>query len=162
MRLMRDRKIMALLLIVPFCLILDRYKIYHPNFINLFPKWASALVVIGVAAIFLLIRKLFAWQLRPKRMRDDMYFTAQRSTETYFILLCMVLFPTILGLTIAQYDDLTIRKIAIYEIAFMYALFILRKTQIYFSYCNPFTTFLYLCTLEFLPMAMIIASAILL
>jgi hypothetical protein len=59
-------------------------------------------------------------------------------------------------------DDATIKTVSFYILAAFYAIFIVRKHQFLLSGCNPFATFLYLCTLEILPTGILIATDIIL
>ena len=57
-------------------------------------------------------------------------------------------------------DAVIIRKLYWIELALFYGVFLIRKCQILSTFCNPFTTFLYLCALELLPTGLLAASAV--
>ena len=57
--------------------------------------------------------------------------------------------------------DQLIRTVLYLEIAGIYLVFLIRRTQILSLSCNHFRTFLYLCALELIPTAALIASALL-
>ena len=79
-----------------------------------------------------------------------------------FILLCLLLLPTVGILGLCGVDEAVIRLVVFVEITFFYALAVLRRGNILLSVCNPLTTFLYLCGLEFLPTGLLVASALVL
>ena len=61
--------------------------------------------------------------------------------------------------SVSTENDL-IRKILLYEMAVVFTLFMIRRTQILSNACNQFTAFLYLCGLEILPAGLLVVSAL--
>ena len=59
-----------------------------------------------------------------------------------------------------EMDETVIRTAMLCVSALIYALFMLRKLQIFASGCSFFAAFLYLCALEILPTGVLVASAI--
>ena len=57
-------------------------------------------------------------------------------------------------------DTEVIKTAMIWISAFTYALFLLRKTQIFSSSCNFFSAFLYLCALEIIPTGILVVPAV--
>ena len=56
-------------------------------------------------------------------------------------------------------DERLTRTVLVWIMAISYLFYIIRRGQIFSSSCNPFTTFLYLCSLELLPTAALVLSA---
>ncbi len=158
-QLARDRNIVAAILVVPFCLIVDRFGIWSPSLLEDMPHWAGSLPVIGAALAYILIRHILVLALRPKRSHEDSYLSMHRSSFTWFIILCIITFLSVAALSLSGSAPETIRRVFLIETAVIYLLFIFSKLQISLSFCNPLSTFLYLCTLEILPTGLLIASA---
>mgnify|MGYP002870013412 FL=1 len=161
-QLARDRNIVAAILVVPFCLIVDRFGIWSPSLLEDLPHWAGSLPVIGIALAYMIISHLLVLALKPKRSHEDTYLSMHRSSLNWFIILCIITFITVAALSLSGSAPDTIKRVFLIETAVVYLLFILSKLQISLSFCNPLSTFLYLCTLEILPTGLLIASAILL
>lgn len=162
MQLTRVRNLIALAFILPFALVASRYDLYHPQFFNLISGPWITLACIAIMAAYALLRVFLAWQLRPKSSRSDTYKYASRCSYSFFILACIALFIAIGIMNVIGTDDATIKTVSFYILAAFYAIFIVRKHQFLLSGCNPFATFLYLCTLEIIPTGILIATDIIL
>jgi hypothetical protein len=57
-------------------------------------------------------------------------------------------------------EEATIRRCLYIALAIVYAVFLWIKGEILNSFCNPLTTFLYLCALEILPTGLLIAACL--
>lgn len=158
----RSRDIAALLLVVPFCMVADYYDIYIPDMLSGLQSWTKLSVIVGIVASYWLIRKFFTWQFAPRRSGTEAYQVAAKAGNTFFLLLAFMMGFTVLLLSLFDVNHLIIRKICLALMAFIYAVFLLRKTQILSQFCNPFITILYLCALELLPTGLLVASTILL
>ena len=75
---------------------------------------------------------------------------------------CTFLAILLTGMLLSMFgmDAVIIRRLYWVELAFFYGVFLIRKCQILSTFCNPFTTFLYLCALELLPTGLLAASAV--
>ena len=156
----RDRTLTALLLLIPFVMLLSRFRIYNPVFLAGFGPEEHFL---GTAVCFLgylLLRFLMHMWLRPRYKRyADIFTMARRFAYSGFIVLVLLLLPLTGILLLCGVGDPLIGRILLYTSAVIYLFYIYRKSQIFGLYCSPFTTFLYLCALEFLPLAVFVASA---
>ena len=94
--------------------------------------------------------------------RPETFRTANTSFFNYWILAGLLLVLTAGIISFTGIPDDTGRSILLYELAVMYFVAIIRKSQILLSYCGPLTTFLYLCALDFIPTGALIAGCILL
>lgn len=160
-RLSRDRTLMAILLMVPFVMLLSRFRLYDPSWMEGFsPEWHLAGVAGAFLAYLLLRFLLYVW-LRPRRMREAEAFTmAHRFSFSSFIILTLLLLVVTAVLLVFKVNDLTVKYI-LFDVGVVFlALYCIRKSQIFALSCNHFTTFLYLCALEFLPTGLFVASAI--
>ena len=155
-----DRDMLSVAMILPFCLVVERFVLYSPSFMADFGPDLHLAVTIGVFLVYLLIRTMTAKMLRPRRMQPKTYRTAGRASFTFFIILTMILLAMGGLMSFIGTEETIIRNAMLCVSAFIYGLFILRKTQIFASGCSFFAAFLYLCALEFLPTGALVASAI--
>ncbi len=162
MQLTRVRNLIAFVFVIPFSLLASRYDLYHPQFFNLIGRPWITLACIAIMAAYALLRVLLSWQLRPKSSHSDTYKYASRCSYSFFILASIALFIAVGIMNVIGTDDATIKTVSLYILAAFYAIFIVRKNQFLLSGCNPFATFLYLCTLEIIPTGILIATDIIL
>ena len=157
----RDRTLTALLLLIPFVMLLSRFRVYDPGFLE---EYGPDGHFFGTAACFLgylLLRFILQLWLRPRYKRNaDIYTMARRFSYSAFIILVLLLLPLSGILLLCGVGDPTICRIMLYTIGAVFLFYIYRKSQIFGLFCSPFTSFLYLCALEFLPAAVFVASAI--
>ena len=157
-RLSRDRDFAAYAMLIPFCLLTFRFRLYNPIFIANMPDNARLWAIIGVFAAYLLFRKAVALLGRPHRMPQKTYQAAEKSANTFFIFLTLILLLT--G-SISTFFDAPLegaRTLCIWLSALIYGLYLIRKVQIFMSSCSIFAAFLYLCALEILPTGILVVS----
>ena len=159
-RMTRDRNFVAAIFVIPFCLILNRYDIYSPAFLDSLGPGTRLLVVTAIFIAFLLVRLLIALLLRATRIRPNAYSSARRICYTIFIAAMVLMLLTLGPLVLFRAPGSAIRIVLIVEMALSYLILLLRRIQILSPYCNPFSLFLYLCALELLPTGLYIASAV--
>lgn len=154
----RLRNFTAFCMVFPFCLLAGRYSFLSIDALDFVPVSLSTLTVFGVFAAYCVL-KLFAFLLlRPRNHTIGAFLGATSSEANSFIILSIVELLTTGVLTLFGAPDLIIRTVLLYELAVFYLLIIIRKGQILASSCNPFSTFLYLCGLEFAPAFILIAA----
>ena len=156
----RDRDMMALAMILPFCLCAEKFSLYDPTWMGNLGPGGRLGAVIGIFTAYASVRKGLEYALRPKKMNPKTYRTAGKASYTFFILLTLMLMSTGGLLSFADVNPGIIRNAMLWVSAITYALFLLRKTQIFVSSCNFFSSFLYLCALEILPTGALVASAL--
>ncbi|MBQ6761746.1 MAG: hypothetical protein IJP49_03255 [Bacteroidales bacterium] len=157
----RDRNLVAAVFLLPAVLLIYRYRLYDPSFLQGVGPDIRLLVIAGVFFGYLLLRYLLSRWARPRRRYDD-YQMAYRAGYTFFILLMMLALATVGILYLAGVDDLIINRFLLIESGVIYLIYLLRRGQILSLSCNPLTTFLYLCGLELLPTALLVVSAVIL
>ncbi len=160
-RLNRDRTLIALMNMIPAVLLVYRYRLYNPSFLCDLAPTGRLLAIAAVFLGYLLLRGLL-YQLGKPRRRSDYYRQAHRGGFTFFILLMFAELVTVGILFLFGCNDVIIRHSIYVELLIAYAFYLFRRTQILSLSCNPLTTFLYLCTLEILPTALLIISAVIL
>ena len=159
-RLTRDHNLTALLCLLPFVMLLSRLRIYNPDWMEGFGEEGRFGLTAACFGAYLLMRLLLKLWLRPRRGWKDVYSMAARFSHSAFIILVLILLPLAGILLTAGVKDLTVKWIVSDVIFVYFPIYCVRKAQIFGLACNPFTTFLYLCALEFLPAVVLLASAI--
>ena len=155
-----DRDALALAMIIPFCLVAFRYKLYFPGFIEEMTDDSVLGIYFGVFAVYVFLRFLMTWLFRPQKLPKKTYVAADKASRSFFIVYTLMLLAMggIFGL--ADVQDSVSRDAILLVSAFMYLLFLLRKTQIFSTSCSVFAGFLYLCALEMIPTGILVVSAI--
>ena len=112
------------------------------------------------ATLETLLRAVMTWVFRPKKMPKKTYVAADKASYSFFIIYTLVLLA--LGGVLGMIDmpDDGVRNAMLWVSASIYALFIIRKTQIFSTSCSIFAAFLYLCALEMIPTGILVVSAI--
>ena len=155
-----DRDALALAMIIPFCIVSFRYRLYSPGFLEGMSDNAVLGVYFGVFATFLLLRSLMTWLFRPQKMPKKTYVAADKSSRSFFIVYTLTLLAMGAVFSVADLQDALSRNAMLWVSAFIYLLFLIRKTQIFSTSCSVFAGFLYLCALEMIPTGILVVSAI--
>lgn len=158
-RLMRARSIVAMVLIIPFCLIAHRYSLLHFDILDSINANLSILAFCGIFLVYALLRWILMWQLEPKRKSREAYHVAHRASHTFFIIMAALELLAIGILSIFGASDSFITSVLQYIICFVYLVYVWRKLQILGSAFSSFIIILYLCALEILPTGLLLATA---
>ena len=158
-QLSRARDLMALTLIIPFCLAVYRFGLYSPSWMEDLGPATELGSVIGIFILYILIRTAAEYWTRPRKMNSKTYRTACRSSYTFFSILTLLLLATGGIMSFVDVAPDTIRNAMLCISATIYALAIVRKFQIFISSCSFFAGFLYLCALEIIPTGILVVSA---
>lgn len=157
-----DRNMFAVAMIIPFCLIVYRFGIYSPAFMEGINETFSLLIIIGIFGAYFALRRAMIRIMRPKKMNPKTYKAAICCAYTFFIILTLTLFFVGGIMALLKTDPIVTRTAIIWLSAIIYGIYIFRKTQIFTSSCSIFRGFLYLCGLEIFPTGVLIASALIL
>lgn len=160
-RVSRDRNMVALVMLLPAFLLTFRYRLYNPDFLAWKDGDARLWLVAAAFGAFFVLRLVIYVLLKPRR-RYEAYQTAHHASYTFFILMVLLMLVTAGVMYIFKAQDAVIRLVLYIEIATVYFIFLVRRSQILSLSCNHFRTFLYLCALELFPTAALIVSAVLL
>ncbi len=155
-----DRDIIALAMVVPFCLIVNRFGLYAPKFMSDMDEALGIGTVVGIFFAYSLIRVLASMMIKSGRINKKTYNSAAKAAYTFFIILALLLVATGGVLSFIKIDTSVIRDAMLWISAFIYTLFLLRKFQIFVSGFSILTSFLYLCALEIIPTGLLIGSAL--
>ena len=160
MDLARERDSIYFILILPDVLIASRYNIFRLDFLDSLSPELSLAITAGIFLLIALIR--FAIQLPMGRGRcGERLYKAYLHSFRNFAIVASVLIMAAAGIcsTIGA-EDGTIAGTARITIAVCYLIYLIRKAQIFASANGAFSSFLYLCALELLPTAAVLAAAI--
>ena len=158
-KLARDRDVLALSMVLPFCLLAAKHNLYEPTFMADMERNVMLGVYICIFLAYLLVRSLAIWLFRPNRMPKKTYHAADKAALTFFIIMTLVLFAAAGIMNFLDMDENVLRNAMLWVSAVIYGLFLLRKIQIFSSSCSVFAAFLYLCALELIPTGILVVSA---
>lgn len=158
-QLSRSRNWIAAILFVPFCMVVYSYNLFNPEIIASFPPIPKLGAVTGALLVYLLLRAFLNWQLEMHNFSSSVFTAANRSFYNYCVILFFLLFISGAIVKALTGDYIVARRVLLWEMAITYLVFIYRRGQIFSSVCNPFSTILYLCSLELLPTAALVLSA---
>ena len=153
----RTRNLVALACALPFCLMADRYALMRPGFWAQIPAQWSAPATLGLLVAFLLVRALFYLIWRPRRLNTEAYATLRHNLYNYFILLTGLMLVSVGILSLLHLPDVVIRTVLWVEMAVFYLFALFRSGQFLSTFGMGFPTFLYLCGLEMIPAALMVA-----
>ena len=155
-----DRDALAAGMVIPFCLVAEKFSLYSPGFTEGMKPDLHLTVLTGIFIFYCLFRNALFRMMRSPKISPKVYQTAGKAPLTFFIILTLLL--VLMGgvLDFSGADPVGIRGAMLCVSAFIYGLLLLRKFQIFVSGCSFFTAFLYLCALEFFPTGVLVASAI--
>lgn len=156
----RDRGYIAMAAIIPFCLILSRYELFLPDIIAGLTAGMRTLCLFGMFAVYMAVRQLFAVILRPSGGSEN-YWLSFRSGSNFFVLLVLAMAATVgIGVLTGMTDALV--SIVLYaEMGLVAFIFIVRRIEILSLSFNLLPTILYLCTLEILPVGIVVVPSLL-
>lgn len=161
-RLSRDRDFAAIAMLVPFCLTVFSFRIYNPEFISNLPDNSRLWATIGIFTAYVLIRKGSSFLVHPRGIPQKTLAAAEKSSNTFFILLTLILLAVCSTLQFFDTPIKSIRVVSQWLSALIYGIYLIRKLQIFTSSCSLFAAFLYLCALEILPTGILVVTAIVL
>ena len=159
-KLSNDRDKLAFAMLMPFCLVADRFCLYEPKFLSGFDGNMKLAITIGIFLVYFMLRTIVAKFYRPKGRSSKCYKIADKSALTFFIILTLILLAMGGVMTFMDVEPAMIKSAMLWVSAGIYALSLLRKTQIFVSGCSIFTAFLYLCALEIFPTGILVVSAL--
>ena len=158
-RFSRDRNQQAHIFILLFVLVMYRYRLYTPGFLDPLNPDLRLLGIFGIVVGCIALRQLVFLVFRPRR-HYDIYLLAYRIAYNYFIFLGLVVIAELAFLALLRASDQTVWWFILMVSALIYLLFLFRKAQILSLFCNPLRTFLYLCGLELVPTGVFVALAV--
>ena len=152
----RARNSATILLIPVFLLICSIHGIYPPT--ETLDITSAILYNIPIFGAYIAVRSLCILIFRNRdNIGANEYGCAVTAPFNYFIIACILMALTSLVAGISHIGADMIRSLLRWELIVVYALCLLRKTQIFAYNRGFFSGILYLCTLEILPTGLLIA-----
>lgn len=159
-KLARDRDVITMAMILPFCLVAFRFRLYEPVFFDGIGANAVLGLYLAVFVAYVALRFFAMALFRPKSLPQKTYNAAIKVSYTIFDQLTLGLL-LIGGISdLMNIDELLVRDAMLWLSGGLYLLSLLRKMQIFNSSCSVFTAFLYLCILELIPTGILIVPAV--
>ena len=159
-KLSRDRDALAIAMIIPFCLTAFHYGLYMPRFMDGMSSDSTLGLYFGIFITYIVLRLLMTWLFRPQKLPKKTFVAADKASYSFFIIYTLFLLATGAVLGMFNVPETDVRSVMLWISAFIYTLFLIRKTQIFSSSCSVFAGFLYLCALEMIPTGILVVSAI--
>jgi len=158
----RIRNEVAFIMILPFCLMVDRYRLYSPSFLDAVRPDFTIWCTIGMLLVYLLLRLLSFSIFKPLRLNSEDLSTVKHIPYNMFIVLVPLMLVTSGIFNVIHVPGVITRTVLLCETTFFYFINVIRVFQFLSHKCYILATFLYLCALEFLPTGLLIASEFLL
>ncbi|MGM9766872.1 MAG: hypothetical protein ACI3Z0_00200 [Candidatus Cryptobacteroides sp.] len=164
MQMARLRDSMMFPAFVIFCTILARFSAFIPAPLEAFSPERKTLCVFGLFAALLIIRVLLILIAPTKRMGlgRDAVTISNGAGRDFFIMMAAALSAVLLVGTLMPGREALMTDIARYLLLALWLVFILRKMQILSADAGLLRAFLYLCTVEIPPAAMLVVSMLIL
>ena len=161
MKVCRNRNAVAGIMLIPFILTTCKYRIW-PSFLKSgLDEPYLILATLGIFIGYISIRAAGFLSARNIKGNKKILKGTSGTSLTFFCTATVIITITSICASVFDLSWELIRSIILYEFAVLYAIMIIRKTQIFINYCSVLSTILYLCTLEILPTAILIVTAVL-
>ncbi len=142
----RPRDMAALSLIVPFILLTDR----------LLPSGKGLVFCLAVISGYLAVRYLLFRMSSYRLYAEEHFVYSSKCVNNYFIILCILWLISLGIVTAFDIGPDAARQVILIESIVTYTLCIARRFHFLVSSHSGFSSFLYLCVLEFLPTGILI------
>lgn len=159
-RLCRDRDIVFVALIPTVCLLTDRHWIYFPDFMSGMGLHLHMILSTCMVLLFMLIRLMMRSIIHLRDVEKLSAIASHNIFRTVLILTTLLCLATLGILSIFGVPEPKIDLVLFIEAAVFYAIFLLRKGQILAHCRSVFSTILYLCGLEILPVGILTALVV--
>ena len=156
----RVRNMIALSLTLPFCLVLDRFQALRPAYMDAIPAAWSVPVTIGLVLFYLILRALCYLACRIRRFGPKAVHAVRHNLYNYMMLALPILLLETAVLLLAHVPEAVSTSVIRWTLSALWAFATWRTGQILHAYCSGFSTFLYLCALELLPAAVLVAVVV--
>lgn len=158
----RDRDILALSLFAPLCLTINHFHLFNFRFTEGWTEIAGLGVTAGILIIYMLFRLVCVRVCRPHKTSRKTYSSANTSFYNFFIFTYVILLLSGGLMDFAGVEEVVIKSVMLWLSALIYALYLVRKAQIFASSCSVFNSILYLCALELIPTGLLVFLVVIL
>ena len=145
---------------VIFCTVLARFSVFMPAPALSFSPIVKTLSVFGLFASVLTVKWLLIMIIPSRRMGTsrDAVVVSVGAGRDFFLLMTAGLAAVLLAATFFPGREMLMGEVSIYVILSFWVLFLVRKMQILSADAGLLRAFLYLCSVEIPPAAMLVAS----
>ena len=150
-QLARTRNRAALLMLLPMWLIAERFSIISER------MWLSLAIMLG----YLVLKRLAAEIALPRKLSAEARLAVRRALYTYGIVLAFVMMMTVGLWMLVRWDAGAMMWVIVAEAGATLLLSMVREGEILSATYHPLVSFLYLCALEIVPAAGLVAAAVL-
>ena len=160
MKASRDRNTAAMVLFLPFCLIVWMYDLLPFRFAASLPPWGGFAATAGILLGYMLVRRAAGVVVNRRKIDGLSCDAAAGLFPTFLCLASVTMIPVAAVLAFAGAPQALSRDIMLYTAGAFYLVMLLRKYQIFNHSCKNFTTILYLCALEIFPTGLLVSAAL--
>lgn len=150
-QLARTRNRAALLMLLPMWLIAERFSLLSEQ------MWLSLAIMLG----YLVLKRLAAEIALPRKLSAEARLAVRRALYTYGIVLAFVMMMTVGLWMLVRWDAGAMMWVIVAEAGATLLLSMVREGEILSATYHPLVSFLYLCALEIVPAAGLVAAAVL-
>ena len=146
-QLARTRNRAALLMMLPLWLIAERFTLLSEQ------MWLSLAIMLG----YLVVKRLIAELLPLRRISSETRLAVRRALYTYGIVLAFAMMLTVGLWLLVGWDETAMKWVFGIEAGVALLLSMVREGEILSATYHPLVSFLYLCALELIPAAGLVA-----
>lgn len=159
-QLSRERNTAARIMFLCGGLLASRFGLLRSGLIDGLPELWQTPAIFGVLLAYALLRRLNYLIIARRVKKKDIFASGHTASYNFgiWIAICMLLMAGT-G-SILKIPDSNMRGVMTGICIFFYVLYLVRKMQIFNSCYHKFMSFLYLCGLELIPTAALIAVAV--
>lgn len=162
LKLAYSRNSVAAAMLLPAALLSSRYELLGLDYTEALSPAVQTLAVTGTLLVYVMVRRILFEVCTLRCRRTELALAAHHSSYNYFISAGLIISAALGICLIFRMEEDTVRTVIFAAAGIFYFIAVLRKLQIFNSFCGPIQTFLYLCALEILPTGALIAAALLL
>ena len=157
LQMVRARNLCLAALYLPLCLVLGYYRIFDLDLFDAVPDELRILPQIGLFTFYFLLRTLMYALFQPRRDSREGYRLARGLARNAFLPMTAAALTAAGLLSLFRPDAALARQVILGAILLIYIIYLFRLYQILRTSYSRFSTFLYLCGLEFLPTGLTVA-----
>ncbi|MCF0175519.1 MAG: DUF4271 domain-containing protein [Bacteroidales bacterium] len=161
MMLRRSRNAVFAVSLMPYALLMARYRLWCPSFLEQAGDFAMFMTSFAVLVFYFGLRFFLGRLLRPSNVSRS-WSAGDGTGYSLFILLMIVSVLMVACMLTLGRSDANVQSAMLTNLMVAGALLLIRRFHILLNLTTLFPAFLYLCALEILPAAILVVCAVLL
>ena len=153
----RTRNILLAIFSIPLCLIADRYSLYHPALLDKVPPLWSVFATAGAYILYRLLRLLTFSRLRFPKLHPEERMAIHHIFDDLLIALTALMLASVGIMLIIKVSDYAAKIVLLVEAGLAFFIVCIQIYQFLAVQHSRLSTILYLCALEILPLAAMVA-----